>query len=38
MSKVLVVDDHPIVLQGCRRLLEDSTGTIVLEASDVATV
>ena len=37
MTKVLVVDDHPIVLQGCRRILEDSAGTTVFEASDVAT-
>ena len=37
MTKVLVVDDHPVVLQGCRRILEDSGGTTVLDASDVAT-
>jgi two-component system, NarL family, invasion response regulator UvrY len=37
MTKVLVVDDHPIVLQGCRRILEDTSGTTVLEASDIAT-
>jgi two-component system invasion response regulator UvrY len=37
MTKVLVVDDHPIVLQGCRRILEDADGTTVFEASDVAT-
>jgi two-component system, NarL family, invasion response regulator UvrY len=37
MTKVLVVDDHPIVLQGCRRILEDAGGTTVFEASDVAT-
>ena len=24
MTKVLVVDDHPVVLQGCRRILEDA--------------
>ena len=23
MTRVLVIDDHPIVIQGCRRLLED---------------
>jgi len=23
MTKVLVIDDHPIVLQGCKQLLED---------------
>jgi DNA-binding NarL/FixJ family response regulator len=37
MTKVLVVDDHPIVLQGCRRILEDAGGSTVFEASDVAT-
>jgi two-component system, NarL family, invasion response regulator UvrY len=36
MTKVLVVDDHPIVLQGCRRILEDAGGATVFEASDVA--
>jgi two-component system, NarL family, invasion response regulator UvrY len=35
MTKVLVVDDHPIVLQGCRRILEAADDTTVLEASDV---
>jgi two-component system, NarL family, invasion response regulator UvrY len=37
MTKILAVDDHPIVLQGCRRILEDAGGTTVFEASDVAT-
>jgi two-component system, NarL family, invasion response regulator UvrY len=37
MTKVLVVDDHPIVLQGCRRILEDAGCAAVFEASDVAT-
>jgi two-component system, NarL family, invasion response regulator UvrY len=37
MTKVLVVDDHPIVLQGCRRILEDLGGATVFDASDVAT-
>jgi len=36
MSGVLVVDDHPIVLQGCRRMLEDAGVEGVLEARDVA--
>ncbi len=35
MSRVLVIDDHPIVLQGCRRMLEDAGVTDVLEARDV---
>jgi two-component system, NarL family, invasion response regulator UvrY len=35
MTEVLVVDDHPIVLQGCRRMLEDAGVTTVLEARDV---
>jgi two-component system, NarL family, invasion response regulator UvrY len=37
MSGVLVIDDHPIVLQGCRRMLEDAGITSVLEARDLAT-
>ena len=24
MTSVLIIDDHPIVLQGCRRMLEDA--------------
>lgn len=35
MTSVLVIDDHPIVLQGCRRLLEDAGVERVLEASSV---
>ncbi|MBS9476374.1 response regulator transcription factor [Ancylobacter radicis] len=35
MTSVLVIDDHPIVLQGCRRLLEDAGVDRVLEASTV---
>jgi DNA-binding NarL/FixJ family response regulator len=35
MTKILVVDDHPIVLQGCRRVLEDAGVGDVLEASSV---
>jgi two-component system, NarL family, invasion response regulator UvrY len=37
MTKVLVVDDHLIVLQGCRRILEDAGCAAVYEASDVMT-
>lgn len=33
MTSVLVIDDHPIVLQGCRRLLQDAGVERVLEAS-----
>lgn len=36
MTSVLVVDDHPIVLQGCRRMLEDAGVTTVYEARDAA--
>jgi two-component system, NarL family, invasion response regulator UvrY len=32
MTTVLVIDDHPIVLKGCRRLLEDAGIETVLEA------
>ncbi len=34
MTEVLVIDDHPIVLQGCRRMLEDAGVSTVLEARD----
>ena len=35
MTSVLIIDDHPIVLQGCRRVLEDAGMEPVLTASDV---
>jgi DNA-binding NarL/FixJ family response regulator len=35
MSSILLVDDHPIVLQGCRRLLEDAGLDEVLDARDL---
>jgi DNA-binding NarL/FixJ family response regulator len=34
MTSVLIIDDHPIVLQGCRRMLEDAGVGVVLEARD----
>ena len=34
MTSVLIIDDHPIVLQGCRRMLEDAGIAVVLEARD----
>jgi two-component system, NarL family, invasion response regulator UvrY len=37
MTSVLIVDDHPIVLQGCRRILEDARIRTIFEASDTAT-
>jgi DNA-binding NarL/FixJ family response regulator len=37
MTSVLVIDDHPIVLQGCRRMLEDAGVEIILEARDALT-
>jgi two-component system, NarL family, invasion response regulator UvrY len=36
MTSVLIIDDHPIVLQGCRRMLEDAGIETVLEARDAA--
>jgi DNA-binding NarL/FixJ family response regulator len=36
MTSVLIIDDHPIVLQGCRRMLEDAGIAPVLEARDAA--
>jgi DNA-binding NarL/FixJ family response regulator len=35
--KVLIVDDHPIVLSGCRALLAQSSQMTMLEARDAAT-
>jgi DNA-binding NarL/FixJ family response regulator len=35
MTSVLIIDDHPIVLQGCRRVLEDAGVDIVLDAPSV---
>jgi len=35
-TSVLVVDDHPILLQGCRRILEDIGIETVIEARSVA--
>jgi DNA-binding NarL/FixJ family response regulator len=37
MTSVLIVDDHPIVLKGCRRVLEDAGFDPVIEASDSET-
>ena len=32
MTRVLVIDDHPIVLQGCRQLLEDAGVEQIVQA------
>ncbi len=37
MTSVLIVDDHPIVLQGCRRVLLDRGLVPIFEARDVET-
>lgn len=34
-DRVLVIDDHPIVLQGCRRVLEDAGVEAIAEATSV---
>ena len=34
MTSVLIIDDHPIVLQGCRRILQDAGVQSVLDAAD----
>ncbi|HLN09412.1 MAG TPA: response regulator transcription factor [Xanthobacteraceae bacterium] len=36
MPSALIVDDHPIVLQGCRRVLQDAGIEMVAEARDAA--
>ncbi len=35
MTKILVIDDHPIVLQGCRRVLEDAGISDIILASNL---
>jgi two-component system invasion response regulator UvrY len=35
VTSVLIIDDHPIVLQGCRRVLLDAGVETVLEARDI---
>jgi len=35
MTSVLIIDDHPIVLQGCRRVLDDAGIEPVMTASDL---
>jgi two-component system invasion response regulator UvrY len=35
VTSVLIIDDHPIVLQGCRRVLEDAGIEPVLAANDI---
>ncbi|HEY2138222.1 MAG TPA: response regulator transcription factor [Xanthobacteraceae bacterium] len=37
MASVLIIDDHPIVLQGCRRILQDAGVETILEARDIVT-
>jgi two-component system, NarL family, invasion response regulator UvrY len=34
-ASVLIIDDHPIVLKGCRRVLEDAGVETVLDAGDL---
>jgi DNA-binding NarL/FixJ family response regulator len=36
MTRVLLIDDHPLVLQGCQRVLEDAGVTEVIEATSAA--
>ena len=36
MTRVLVIDDHPIVLQGCRQLLEDVGVDDIVQAQSLA--
>jgi DNA-binding NarL/FixJ family response regulator len=36
MTTVLIVDDHPIVLQGCRRMLQGVGVSEIIEARDTA--
>jgi two-component system invasion response regulator UvrY len=36
VTRVLVIDDHPIVLQGCRQLLEDAGVKEIIQAQSLA--
>jgi len=36
VTRVLVIDDHPIVLQGCRQLLEDAGVDNIVQAQSLA--
>ncbi|MGZ8400500.1 MAG: response regulator, partial [Methyloceanibacter sp.] len=36
MTRVLVIDDHPIVLQGCQQLLEDAGVNEIVQAQSLA--
>src|SRR5688572_1607548 len=36
LMNVLIIDDHPVVIQGCRRLLEDMGVAEVLVASTLS--
>lgn len=37
MTRVLLIEDHPLVVQGCRRVLEDARACEVIEATSVDT-
>jgi DNA-binding NarL/FixJ family response regulator len=37
MSSALIIDDHPIVLRACRKLLEDAGVASIYDASDPST-
>jgi two-component system, NarL family, invasion response regulator UvrY len=34
MTRVLFIDDHPVIMQGCRRILEDAGADQVIEATN----
>jgi two-component system invasion response regulator UvrY len=36
VTRALVIDDHPIVLQGCRQLLEDAGVEHIVQAQSLA--
>ena len=36
MTRVLVIDDHPIVLQGCKQILEDAGVQVILQTQSLA--
>ncbi len=37
MTSVLIIDDHPFIVQGCRRILEDAGIQLILSATNPVT-
>jgi YesN/AraC family two-component response regulator len=35
MVSILIIDDHPFIVQGCKRVLEDAGIELIFEANDI---